>query len=356
MHQQWLAFLDAEGGIFSQGRLLHFGHLIQELTSLETQDCLTDLSGLGFLRISGNDAKTFLQGQITYNLNQIIPGKMHLAAHCNQKGRMQSLFSIFIENNSNENPAYYLKMPHNMVALAEQNFKKFAIFSKVVIENVTSKICGLGLYGPNASALLASICQTESIPSMEVDNCLTIDINQGSVIICKLPGRHQRYELFGSIVTIQALWLELKKACQLVSPQGWELLDIRAGLPTVYPETIDEILPHYANLSILNGISYDKGCYIGQEIIARMQYRGKIKKHMYRTSIQTDEKAPSPGNVLCVPTHSDPLGIVVRANTTGSTAFECLVIIDDQFANFENVHLHSVDGPKFHHLALPYQW
>lgn len=351
MQEQWQTFLNTQGGIFSQGKLIHFGHPEQELRVIDTHACLTALTEVGILSVAGPDAETFLQGQVTCNVKTISPGKSRLGAHCNLKGRMQSLFSLYVTNQPTQ---YYLKMPQSMLTFATQSFKKFAIFSKTTFEELSSNLVGIGISGPEVNALLT---QLFPFPALDIGDFIFLNIYDDTVMICRLPGIGHRYELFANVEVLQKLWLELKKSCQVVTPQCWELLDIHAGLPTVYPETIDHILPHHANLSILDGISYDKGCYIGQEIIARMQYRGKIKKHMYRAWIDSDSRFPIPATAVYVPrTSHEPLGLVVRASKAKETGFELLVILDDQYADFEDVRLYSADGPKLHRLELPYNW
>lgn len=352
MQQQWQSFLSAQGGFFSEGKLIHFGDLEHELKAIDKQNCITSLSSeIGLLHIAGPDAKSFLQGQITCNVSTLSSKKSHLGAHCNLKGRMQSLFSLFA-NPAQEPTDFYLKMPASMLTFATQSFKKFAIFSKVTFEDMSSNMVAIGLYGPDVDTILTD---TFSVPALDNHECHFLT-SEGTAIVCRLPGDHPRYEIFASMETLQTLWPTLKKQCQMVTPESWQLLDIRAGLPAVYPRTIDEILPHHANLSILDGISYDKGCYIGQEIIARMQYRGKIKKHMYRAHVESN-KLPLPGDAVYVPLASEEaLGLIVRASHAENGGFELLVVLDDQYASFENVHLYSADGPKLHRLELPYKW
>ncbi|MBI2792143.1 MAG: folate-binding protein YgfZ [Gammaproteobacteria bacterium] len=336
MLQQWHEFLMKQGAHISDSTSVHFGDLKQELAALSTQNCMMDLSSFGLLSISGPDAKSFLQGQITCNIDELTQKKSLLGAHCNLKGRMQSLFSIAVHPDNQNYSHFLLCIPTSMLTITQNNFKKFAIFSKVEIK-VADDMVGIGLVGLEAPHLIANIKQNISVYHKE--------------------GAIPRYELFGPMEEMKQLWLQWKTVCMPISTQASELLDIRAGLPMVYPATIDEILPHHANLSILEGISYNKGCYLGQEIIARMQYRGKLKKHMYRVFVQ-DKSKPKIGSAVLgsTLTTNEAPGIVVRASESDQDGYELLIILDDLYQNFENVRLYSADGPKVLRLDLPYSW
>ena len=317
------------------------------MMALEQQNGMTELSTLGLLSIKGLDAKTFLQGQVTCNLNDITPQKSLLGAHCNLKGRMQSIFRIFLDSHDKTSMHYYLCLPQPMLAIAQQNFKKFALFSKVDI-TIATDLVGIGLYGTHAGKI-----------HLEHDyDCVSKETKNGVCHISRIPGSIPRYELWGTKEVINQISSTIASSTQPVLPHIWELLDIQAGIPTVYPSTIDQILPHHANLSILKGISYDKGCYLGQEIIARMQYRGKIKKHMYRAFIQESDTLPVPGaQVVCEPfLDNEAPGMVVRASKTEHNGSELLIVLDEQYQHFENIRLYSADGPKVHRLDLPYRF
>ncbi len=324
--------------------------------ALTQQNCITELSTLGLLSIHGSDAKSFLQGQITCNLNNITPNKSLLGAHCNLKGRMQSLFRIFNDPHDKTSMHYYLTMPTSMLTIAQQNFKKFAMFSKIQIDIATA-FSGIGLYGPNAMSLVENLLGGSFLLEQDY-SCVSKVTNNEAFHITRLPGQDPRFEIWGKIEIIKQLWQTFLPNCKPISPSAWELLDIQSGIPTIYPTTVDLILPHHANLSMLNGISFDKGCYLGQEVIARMQYRGKIKKHLYRAFVQECDKAPWPGaEILSEPfSANEAPGIVVRSSETSASSYELLVVLDEQYQNFENVRLYLADGPKVHRLDLPYSF
>lgn len=298
------------------------------------------LDHLGLLCVQGPDAKQFLQGQVTCNLEEITPEQSRLAAHCNLKGRMQSLFRIFVLDQLNGQPQYFLSLPLAMVPLVQQHLKKYALFSQVQIEDYSTQLEKFGIYG-----------ELPTYSQLKIDGCLTQHTPQGSYSICRIPGLAPRYEIIGQPAAIESMVSEFKDFAEESSPSDWELWDIEAGIPTVFPSTSDLFLPHHVNLVALNGISFSKGCYLGQEIVARMHYRGNIKKHMYH-AIAPKNSGAFAGDPINIQeaSQSEAPGLVVRV-APGEKVDHVLVILDEQYASFANVIL---KGSKLTRLELPY--
>ena len=275
-----------------------------------------ELSPVGLLSVSGPDAFTFLQGQLTCDLNDLMPGKNQLGAHCNLKGRMQSLSRVILIEENN----YLLRMPLSMVDNALQNLKKYALFSKVTLVDVSQQYRVMGIVGTGANAFVNSHNWNEKVHIVEIS---------------PTPERLELLSLSALNIPMEA------------QPMNWDLLDIQSGIPAVYPETMDAFLPHHVNLFELGGIGLKKGCYLGQEIIARMHYKGNIKKHLVHAYIEDNlgYSLPQPGDPVIIPrTSSEAPGIIVRA-AVSDKGFECLLVIDGQYANLENAHLYSETGP-----------
>jgi folate-binding protein YgfZ len=211
-----------------------------------------DTSSLGLLGVRGMRAKELLQGQLTCHMDEVSPNHSSLAAHCNPKGRVISLFRIFLYHD-----IYYLLMPIEMIPIAKDALQKYAVFFKVELfhELTLPKIiyCTDALAFANAPQAIDEACE-----------------NNGTLIIKLSP--ENTYLLLGDISLTKNI------PVQKIYPS----LDIKAEIPNIYPETTEKFLPHELNLPNLNAVSFNKGCYTGQEIIARMQYRGKIKTKLYR--------------------------------------------------------------------------
>jgi len=280
---------------------------------MNTNQTLTSLEHLGLLSVSGQDAKKFLQGQLTCNMDEITPSVAHLAAHCNPQGRIISLFRIFIHNDQ-----YYLQMPKDLIPIAYNNLKKYAVFFKV---NLTDESKNLMILGG------------EGTPPDNLPN---------DFIILKLADMNN-YEIIGKPEQIKKIFTHYQNDIN-----GWHAQEIAAGIPTIYAVTSEKFLPHELNLQKLNGISFNKGCYTGQEIIARMQYRGKLKNHMYRARLKTTIP-PQYGNEINNSERST--GSIVDYVSIGYNIYELLIIASEADVNAGSMYLHK---EPLEFLTLPY--
>lgn len=312
----------------------------------------TRLATTSLIAVNGTDAEKFLQGQLTVNLNTVTTTQSQLAAHCNLKGRMQSLFRLVRLNSHEQTQNYLLIAPTAIIPNALAALKKYAMFSKVSL-TPTEDFVLFGLIGDGAANFLAEQFQEPSIRDLAVNGTLDL-MPSHPAVVCRLPGPMQRFMLIIANTRAESLALTLKGSAESITEATWELCDITAGLPTLYPETEDMILPHHANLPELQGVSFDKGCYLGQEIIARMHYKGKIKRHLYRAKITKTTEAPSPGDPLViVDAPNEAPGIIVRV-APSDTGFEVLLVIDEQYADLARVRFKKSDGPALQQLDLPY--
>lgn len=246
---------------------------------MQTINNLSELADYGLLKVSGGDAKKFLQGQLTCDLEKLNPGDSALGAHCNPQGRIISLFYLFAKAD-----AYYLLMQHNMVDLALNALKKYAVFFKTELTNVSDNF-----------AVYGEIQQTE--------NCFQF---------IKLPTE-----------TARGFSIKERNIARKEDPANslaWKRLNIQEGLATIYPETSGKFLPHDLNLVQLGAISFEKGCYTGQEIIARMQYRGKLKTMLCAIKIK-EETLPLLGSDI------ESIGTLVDACQEENNQYYALIIM-----------------------------
>jgi folate-binding protein YgfZ len=230
---------------------------------------ISDLCHLGWLKIAGPEAKKFLQGQLTCNMDDISDAQSRLGAHCNPKGRIISLFRIFYYKES-----YYLQMPRDLIPFALNALKKYAVFFKVTLSDASNEFISIGYIGNSLHSF--------PLPLNPLD--VTFFNN---LLIFKTPDPLPRYELLGDKEAITE-FKKLTPNAENLSIDDWKYQDIKAMIPHVYPETSEKFLPHELNLHLNNGISFNKGCYTGQEIIARMHYRGQLKTQLHSITIQSD--------------------------------------------------------------------
>ncbi len=235
----------------------------------DPKNSIMELADLGLLRIEGPDAKKFLQGQLTCNMENISADQAQLGAQCNPQGRIIHFFRLFYDNDH-----FYLQMQADMVPIALNALKKYAIFYKVTLSNASDSLKVIGYVGDQLQNYLTKI--PEKINEIAKSDKL---------LILKLS---DRYQIMGEPAVVISLWDKLIAENPSVSSDIWKQFDFEENIPAIYPETSEKFLPHDLQLQHLNAISFNKGCYTGQEIIARMQYRGKIKNHLWQVSVKTE--------------------------------------------------------------------
>jgi hypothetical protein len=322
------------------------------LSELELQhalygNILTDLSHLGVIKVSGNDAEKFLQGQFTNDVRQVNTTQSQLSAWCSSKGRILVNFRLLQRDDN----AYYLLMPQANVEATLKRLPMYVLRSQVKLENVSDVLSCIGVAGTHSTQLLGS-CLRGSLPSAVNDTLTT-----GLVTVLHIHGPTARYIVLSEEVpTLQTLWQGLVAGgVYPVGMEAWELLDILAGVPTILPPLVDEFVPQMVNYQALGGVNFKKGCYSGQEIVARMQYLGTLKRRMYLLKIDTI-LIPPPGENLYVSNETQSVGQIVNAQLHPDGGVIALAVISISHAENEVVHLHSQAGEFLKLLELPYSF
>ncbi len=173
-------------------------------------------------------------------------------------------------------------------------------------------------------------------------------------IVIRCAGEH-RFELYATPQHMPAHWQVLSAAASAVGADHWELLNIRAGVPVITAATSEAFVPQMANLELINGVSFTKGCYTGQEIVARMHYLGKLKQRMYHISIDS-KTVPAAGDTLSAENAkaTQEVGTIVSAQLAETGKVEALAVIQNNYASEGNLKLGTPDGPDVELLDLPY--
>jgi len=267
------------------------------------------------LGISGPQARDFLQGQVTCDLHQLESGTSLPGAHCTPKGRVVFSFRALAANDQQ----LVLRLPQSMAETAHEALGKYIRFSKAELSNDPAQRQLRGLVGPQAHQWLS---QHLSEPAREPGHWVSRD---GQTL---LSLGEQRFECWLSPDWAEKLDQEFSQAA---IPQGdnlWRLLDIEAGVGEVRPQTREAYTPQALNLPELNGVSFRKGCYTGQEVVARLHYKGKTKRRMRHLRIQDwgDSALPRPGDSL-LDDQGKALGEVLLAAQAGDTSLHLLAVI-----------------------------
>nr|MBF0682738.1 folate-binding protein YgfZ [Pseudomonas sp.] len=296
------------------------------------------LSHEGILAVRGPDAAKFLQGQLTCNLGYLNEGQSSLGARCTPKGRMQSSFRILSEGDG-----FLLAMARELIEPQRADLGKYAVFSKSTLHDESNDWVRFGLAEGDGLLVSLGLDLPQAADSVTRGN--------GRIAIRLADGRAELWARADEAETLQA-----RLASQL--PQAplnsWLLAQVRGGIGQVTGSTRELFIPQMINLQALGGVSFKKGCYTGQEIVARMQYLGKLKRHLYHLGAQaTEAELPQPGLELYSPVHGSSVGEVVLA-ATSDDGLELLAVLQDDAAADGRITLGSPDGLPLTLRDLPY--
>jgi folate-binding protein YgfZ len=339
MNLEWKSFLESDTATVDDGGVVHFAN------AEPFPECgLHDLSHLGLLRISGDDAADFLQGQLTNDIKTLGENRSQMSGYCTPQGRMLANFRIYRRDG-----AFFLQLPLELLEPIQKRLTLFVLMSQVTLEDVTDQLVRIGLSGACAPQLLEKLLPDFPASAGDV-------VHSESVSLLRLPGPTERFEIVGPVETIMELWSGLQEHASPATADFWGLLDIQAGIPTVYPATSEAFVPQMTNMQLVDGVSFDKGCYVGQEVVARMKYLGKLKRHMRLARVTVDRK-PQAGEEIYAEESSPSgqgAGTLVDARPAPAGGFEVLVVVEDASFEQNNLHLDSPTGPALEFLQLPY--
>jgi len=293
---------------------------------------MTDLPGFcpltheGVLAVRGADAEKFLQGQLTCNMAWLKNGVSSLGGRCNLQGRLISTFRI-----TQQADGFLLAMAAELVPVQLEELKKYAqFFRKCSLTDESDQWQRAGLLNANNALLsLESELPKQNNAVTATDDHLLIRLD------------NQRSELWIRAGTANPL----KNLLPELPLDSWLLAQIRAGIGQVFGQTSARFVPQMLNLPAVGGVSFKKGCYTGQEIVARMQYRGQSKRRLYRLHAQSNNIPPI-GSTL-----ADNAGEVVLAVPSENDC-ELLAVLNENAVS--QGHLYLTDGAALSLLDLPY--
>ncbi|MDR2638150.1 MAG: hypothetical protein LBB55_07410, partial [Zoogloeaceae bacterium] len=277
---------------------------------------LAPLPHLAVLEISGDDARNFMQGQFTQDLRPLQAGVARYAAWCSAKGRMLANFLVapLPDTEPGAEKRFYLILAADLVEATLKRLPMFVLRAKVRIAAVPSLV--LGLAGEETNAALQALgWDTPPAPAAAQDATpeATLTFSPDGLVRIRLPEASPRFLLLLPPEKGAEIWPRLAAAVQPVGTALWQGLDVRAGFPWITAATREAFVPQMANFAPL-GVSFKKGCYTGQEVVARAQYLGKVKRHLYRLASPIPL---APGETLHSPDCADQpdssAGIVVTA-------------------------------------------
>ena len=300
-----------------------------------------DLAKLSMLAIAGADAATFLNGQLSVDVRQLKFGACRYASYNSPKGRMLANFVLWQADR--EGGDYRLLLPAEIAEAVRRRLATFVLRSKVTLVDVSADHLRMGVGGPNATDALRAALGIAPGP-LEVARV-------GETTVLGLAG--PRFV----VVVPMSHGHVLKAALGRRMVEGefaiWQWLTVRAGVPIVTVATQDALVAQTANWDLLGGIDFQKGCYTGQEVIARMQYLGRLKERTFLFHVADTDIAA--GTRLFNPVFDDqPCGTVVNAAPAPAGGSDLLAVVQLAAVEHGGTRLGAPGGPVLEPLPLPY--
>jgi len=313
---------------------------------------VTELPSHGVLELAGSDAERFLQNQLTVDVRDLPADRSLLGAVCTPQGRVVASFRIFRAPTS-----FLLVLPRSVLPVLRDHLSKYRLRARVDIEAWGEGSTILGVFGEGAARTLgdAGLPTPPSPPGPSETGTGEVSWFQDT-LVGSVPGEGPRFIVVSRTGALEALARSVPLADALSAETAWRLADIRAGLPTVWPETVEAFLPQMMNLDAVGGVSFTKGCYPGQEVVARLRYLGQLKRRMIRGSVAGDP--PPPGSPVFGDVEGEPavVGKVVDAAPAHPGSSELLAVVQLTHAREDAVlAVLAPDGPALRVLPLPYR-
>lgn len=273
---------------------------------------LTPLINFGCLEITGEDAATFMQEQFTCDITKISEKKFSLSAYCNEQGRIVATGFVGMFNGK-----YIFITPKNLLAHTIQKLTQYSFFSNVYI-NKLEKFMLLGCIGT---------LQTDKLPTSNLE---VSTVSAKTHALC-IDLQHEIYIFFGmqdDVLPYQEKILKDDQTTLLLDLNLWEKHNIEAGIAHIYPDTLEKITPHMLNYHNKDAISFTKGCFLGQEIIARTQHRGKSKRKLFTAKISITNNSIKVGSNITT-RKGDAAGIIISSSMLNPEEALALAVISD---------------------------
>ncbi|UCC56628.1 MAG: folate-binding protein YgfZ [Gammaproteobacteria bacterium] len=343
MKTDWKEFLIKTGAEYEDDLVAHYGNPEQELEIVNSGLVFSDLGYLGVIAAHGKDVESFLQNQFSNDISRLAENISQLNAYCSPKGRILGLFRLFRIGDT-----FYMRLPADTLDAVLQRLRMYVLRADVTLEDVSENFLRIGVTGDTAVQEL-----TDAIGAVPAESNHVI--HRGDLTVLRVPGVHPRFEVYAtSLEAATGLWDTLNVRGAPVGLSAWRLTEIQAGIPAIFEETTELFVPQMVNLQLVDGLDFKKGCYPGQEIVARMQYLGTLKRRMYLGRIDTGS-APHPADELYTEDDSrQAAGRIVDAQPHPDGGYAALAVLQIQAAAAGNLHLGNSTGPAFAVEDLPY--
>lgn len=349
MNSEWQQFLVQQGAHIEQsnganGDTAEITEFEASTTDLSSDQKLTAITDRGVISVVGPDAKKFLQGQLTCNLDDVDEQHSVLGALCNYQGKTICNFRVLLSQDT-----YYLTLHSSITDTVMNYLKKYIAFAKAEMTDVSDQFVHIGCWGPGIEQTLAGQLGDDSLQYNEIRS-----VNDG--IAVRYDDETPRFELICAVADGMILWAWLSTHCEKQRSSQWVLQNIRCGIPEISLKVSEQFIPQMLNLDLIDAISFKKGCYTGQEIIARSHYLGKQKRRLFR--FQTNSKtAVHVGAELYFGDSANTAGTVVNSAGSRDGQYELLAVSKSQSlvqAGEKTLYLDNEKSEKLSLISLPY--
>ncbi|HYD60090.1 MAG TPA: folate-binding protein YgfZ [Noviherbaspirillum sp.] len=337
----WLQFLERQGAQFDEsGRVAAFA---PQPPGDTLQGFVAPLTDIGLIAVTGDDAPTFLHNQLTNDVEHLGASEARLAGYCSPKGRLLATFIMW-----KRDAAIMLQLPKQIQPAVQKRLQMFVLRSKAKLADVTGEYALLGLGGQGAAEALK-----KWFPDLPAAPFAKTDTEHGTLI--RLPDAFNapRYQWSMPAALAEQAWPELAARLATAGTGLWRLAEIQAGIPLVTQATQEQFVPQMVNYELIGGVNFKKGCYPGQEIVARSQYLGKLKRRMLLASVDTQDLAAGT-EVFWSADPEQPCGMVVNAERNPQGGTDCLVELKIAATEEGTIHLGLPSGPVLRFTPLPY--
>jgi len=298
------------------------------------------LEELGVIAVRGADATAFLHAQLTNDVEHLAPGTLQLAGYCSPKGRLLALFDCWRTADT-----VFLQMPREILPAIQKRLAMFVLRAKAKLEDVTAQRACLAVLGPGAAAALAAAGLTppEAGQSRVTGNVLAARLRDA-------PRVAERFMVLAPAAELAGLRDRLR-ALPEAPAAAWWWSQIDAGIGNVFAATQEKFVPQMINLEVLGGVNFKKGCYPGQEVVARSQYLGKLRRRMAIAHLDGETRA---GADVFAQGGTEPVGTVVMAASAPEGGMDLLFEAPVDRTAGAVMLANATSGPRLDVRALPY--
>jgi tRNA-modifying protein YgfZ len=317
-------------------------HMNTQPTSHPFPTGVCQLTQFALISASGPDATPFLHSQLTNDIKSVIPHHACLAGYCSTKGRL--LASLLVWKLNEE--TLFMEVPAELQESFQKRLQIFVLRSKVKLNHVTESNAVLGILGQATAAQLA-----KWFPELPAAPYELVNNEAGVLLRLADTQKTARYQWIMSKPFFEQIAPTLNDQFAILPSHMWSLSEIHAGIPHISLATQEKFVPQMINYELIGAVNFKKGCYPGQEIVARTHYLGKQKRRMVLAEID-NARVQSGMEVFTLDDPTQPCGMVVNAEPNNSGGSDCLIEIKTAYLTDAVVQLSS--GEICHWLPMPY--